>query len=239
MTRHQTVLSYILIVLQVFLLILAFVDPQTLPAGIQYFGKFHPLLLHLPIATGILLIPISIWIHKQGIAQIKVAFKTLLSYHAVLATLTALGGLLLASNNEYDADTLFLHKWTGIGIALAAHALIYLNDLLEWKSNYWNLVLAGVTAILIFGSHLGGSLTHGEDFLSLGSKELANNAIPPIDEKTTIYEAGIQPILNTKCVSCHNDQKKKGGLNFSSIEETLKGGKNGAIWAAGDPESSE
>ncbi len=239
MTRHQTTLSYGIVVLQVFLILFSLLDPQALPSAFSYAGKFHPLLLHLPITLGIILLPLSIWIHKINNAPVKAAFKTVLLYNALLATTTALGGLFLSSNNEYDQDTLFNHKWSGVGIALFSHALVYIYPLLEFKQKYWNLSIASSIALLIFGSHYGGTLTHGEDFLSFNSKEEIKNLIPVIDKQTTVYEAGIQPILNAKCVSCHNDQKKKGGLNFSSVEQTLKGGKHGAIWTAGDPSKSE
>jgi predicted CXXCH cytochrome family protein len=45
----------------------------------------------------------------------------------------------------------------------------------------------------------------------------------------TFFAATIQPILQAKCYSCHNEHKLKGGLDMSSIEKLLKGGEDGPI----------
>ena len=44
-----------------------------------------------------------------------------------------------------------------------------------------------------------------------------------------LYKDVIQPILNQKCVSCHNDKKTKGGLKMNSYNAIIKGGKNGSV----------
>ncbi len=49
----------------------------------------------------------------------------------------------------------------------------------------------------------------------------------------------VQPLLETKCVECHNPTKTKGKLQMHSAEALLKGGENGAIVVAGKPEESE
>ena len=40
------------------------------------------------------------------------------------------------------------------------------------------------------------------------------------------------------CISCHNPDKTKGGLDLSSYNNLLKGGSSGESVTAGDPESS-
>ena len=45
-------------------------------------------------------------------------------------------------------------------------------------------------------------------------------------------------ILKSNCLSCHNDQKKKGGLAMTSREALLKGGENGAALDLNAPERS-
>ncbi|MEQ1853840.1 MAG: c-type cytochrome domain-containing protein, partial [Chthoniobacteraceae bacterium] len=45
-------------------------------------------------------------------------------------------------------------------------------------------------------------------------------------------------VLKTNCLSCHNEQKKKGGLVMSSREALVKGGDDGAALVEGDPEMS-
>jgi hypothetical protein len=52
------------------------------------------------------------------------------------------------------------------------------------------------------------------------------------------YQHEIQPILKAKCYSCHSATKKKGGLRLDTEAFIRKGGKNGAILKAGNPEKS-
>jgi hypothetical protein len=49
----------------------------------------------------------------------------------------------------------------------------------------------------------------------------------------------IQPLLETKCLECHNPAKVKGKLQMHSAEAFSKGGENGAIVEPGHPEKSE
>src|SRR5262245_9803293 len=45
-------------------------------------------------------------------------------------------------------------------------------------------------------------------------------------------------LLKTNCFSCHNSEKKKGGLEMTSREAILKGGENGPALDLAAPEKS-
>jgi WD40 repeat protein len=45
-------------------------------------------------------------------------------------------------------------------------------------------------------------------------------------------------LLKNRCFSCHNEEKAKGGLVMTSQEKLLKGGDDGAVVVAGEPEKS-
>jgi mono/diheme cytochrome c family protein len=45
-------------------------------------------------------------------------------------------------------------------------------------------------------------------------------------------------LLKAECFSCHNEEKKKGGLTLTSREMLFKGGENGPVLLPGKPESS-
>ena len=72
-------------------------------------------------------------------------------------------GWLLSLSGDYDAGLLRWHKWTGITtVSLFVGAgLLYWLDL---KKPYRLCVFSSV-AVLALASHLGGSLTHGRDYL--------------------------------------------------------------------------
>ncbi len=56
-------------------------------------------------------------------------------------------------------------------------------------------------------------------------------------EKIT-YEDQIRPLLENKCFSCHNPDKKKGDLDLTSMGALMTGGGGGAIVDAGNPSAS-
>ncbi|MEW6306148.1 MAG: c-type cytochrome domain-containing protein [Verrucomicrobiota bacterium] len=45
-------------------------------------------------------------------------------------------------------------------------------------------------------------------------------------------------VLRVNCLSCHNDEKEKGGLSLATRERALKGGDNGPAFKSGKPDAS-
>ena len=52
------------------------------------------------------------------------------------------------------------------------------------------------------------------------------------------YDDHIRPLLENKCFSCHNPDKKKGGLDLSSYASLVAGGSGGAVVDPGNPGGS-
>jgi hypothetical protein len=52
------------------------------------------------------------------------------------------------------------------------------------------------------------------------------------------YEQNILPLLRDKCLSCHNADKQKGGLDASTYAALMEGGSSGEVIKAGDAEGS-
>jgi hypothetical protein len=115
------------------------------------------------------------------------------------------------------------------------------------------VVLLSFTLLFLisFTGHLGGNITHGSDYLV---EPLPNNIKtvlgfgPKVYEMPTLHEENweeavlytdlVQPILNNRCVSCHNSKKEKGELQLEEENGILKGGENGLVIEANDPENS-
>jgi mono/diheme cytochrome c family protein len=53
------------------------------------------------------------------------------------------------------------------------------------------------------------------------------------------FQKDVMPILTGSCIGCHSPEKKKGGLDMSSHAAMAKGGKEGVIWVAGQPDKSK
>src|SRR5438876_2451143 len=63
----------------------------------------------------------------------------------------------------------------------------------------------------------------------------------PIGEGIDYFEKHIRPVLVERCYRCHSKdaEKVKGGLLLDTREGLLKGGENGPVLVAGDPEKSK
>jgi mono/diheme cytochrome c family protein len=102
-------------------------------------------------------------------------------------------------------------------------------------------LLTGTLLALVWTAHHGGSLTHGSNYLTqympAGLKRWAG-----IDEQSPVaasfYSKHINPILDANCVGCHGESQAKGGLRMDSYDSLMKGGKDGPVIVAGQPEKS-
>lgn len=75
-------------------------------------------------------------------------------------------------------------------------------------------------------------------FLVLAAAVAFAGAVRAQDAEKLTYDDHIRPLLENKCFSCHNPDKKKGGLDLSSYAALLAGGGGGAVVDAGNPAGS-
>lgn len=75
-------------------------------------------------------------------------------------------------------------------------------------------------------------------FLVLAAAVAFAGAVRAQDAEKLTYDDHIRPVLENKCFSCHNPDKKKGGLDLSSYAALLAGGGGGAVVDAGNPAGS-
>ena len=214
-------------------------------------GKFHPLLIHFPIVLISLIALISLisFITKSW-AQGLVHALPLLWILTLLSSIGAvISGLTLYSYGAYEGELVETHKWGGmilLGLILAVGFYFRgwskkgLSELAFSYKIATTLLLIG----MIYTSHLGGSLTHGVDFLSFeqSHSEFLTMEVEKAyaEGNLEIYAHLIHPLLRTHCISCHNTNKKKGGLNLESWNTIEAGGKSGkALFVPGDASQSE
>jgi hypothetical protein len=97
--------------------------------------------------------------------------------------------------------------------------------------------------LIIITGHLGGSLTHGSDYLTkswtLSSDTVAQRKPIPNVQEAMVYSDVIQPILQTRCYSCHGKNKQKGKLRMDDSLRLMKGGKDGPVIVPGNDQKSE
>ncbi len=70
-------------------------------------------------------------------------------------------------------------------------------------------------------------------FVFFAGAAMAQQASSPVD-----FSRQIQPLLETKCLECHNPAKTKGKFLMDTADALLKGGEEGASIVAGQPDKS-
>lgn len=213
---------------------------------IEFIGHFHPLLVHLPI--GILFIALILqWMsRKEKYTPLSVAVPVILLAGSIAAFTSCITGYLLSISDDYDKSLVSWHMWMGIGVTLVS-LMLYAKEKNPLFAIDKRILSLGLLLLLMITGHMGGSLTHGSDYLTKPLKQLfskdsvANETIKPIAnvQEAVAYTDVITPILQSKCYSCHNANKQKGGLRMDQIGLLMKGGKDGKIITPGNADESE
>ena len=208
----------------------------------EFFGRFHVALVHLPI--GILLLAcVFQWLErKPKFYSLHVATQIAFMIGMICAILSAITGYLLSRGGDYDEDLVTAHQWMGISVAIVSVVMYYLYRR-SLRAGLQLSVSILLFILIIITGHLGGSLTHGSDYLTKGFTKSTDTLaerkpIPNVQEAVT-YSDIIQPLLQTKCYSCHGKNKQKGRLRMDDTLRLMKGGKDGLVIKPGNAEKSE
>ena len=97
---------------------------------VLFLGRFHPVLVHLPIGGLVLLGLLELlakWSRLKGAAQNN---RLLLGLVAAASIVAAVFGWMLSQAGGYDAQLLPWHKWAGFVFA-AACTLTWLRDVAD------------------------------------------------------------------------------------------------------------
>jgi hypothetical protein len=218
------------------------------PNILLFLGRFHLVLLHLPIGL-ILLLAAMEWARRSTrFKQAGAASGFILGLVVPAAALTALCGWLLSLGGGYDPGLLRWHQWTGIG-TVSASVLVAIAYRLELKKLY-RLLLYGSTILVVVTGHFGGTLTHGRGYLLPGvpAPSHAEKDAPkpsPLTETKPLETAGIlsfagtiSPLLHRDCVPCHGPEKSKAKLRLDSLDALLQGGESGPAIIPGNAAAS-
>ena len=210
-------------------------------------GRFHPLIIHLPI--GFIVLGVLIELNKNNLKWSKEALQFIFFWASITGIFSIITGYLQYQKEGYLWETIQGHLIAGIlTVILSFIFYLYLKRNLVFESIKTRFFTFGHILLLTITGHLGGNITHGEDHL----KEPFNNLVgisSSIEENTIrfyddfaekpVFTSLIQPLLDDKCVKCHNDKKSKGGLKMHTIESLKQGGKNGYVLNFDKPELSE
>ena len=210
------------------------------PRILLFFGRFHPLLLHLPIGALLLTFFIEI-VGRIRKNDPQIMVKNALAFSAFFTVLTAIMGYLLSLEGGYGEEVLNIHMYAGFAMAVLVCLLYYskITSNNKLKKTYIPLYIVTLILTTVTG-HYGSILTHGDEFLTAYSPLEFGDDREIILEVDSLYyyQHVITPILEEKCIQCHNANKIKGELNLTSIPSIIKGGENGEILMAGQADKS-
>ena len=236
-------------------------DGTSLPQLSLFLGRFHPTLLHLPVALLLLALLLEAT-RLPGLVRVAPSFPavvldSVLWLAALSGFAAAIAGWLLSHEGGYEAGLLDRHLWAGVATAIGAFTCVVLRSVAgaQPDRSVVRRLATGVVVItcgaMIVAAHAGGSLTHGEDYLTEHApapiRRLAGLPIPrdrSIERRTPIADRAVFDgvalrIFEQHCTSCHNPGKLKGELKLDTYEGVLAGGLSGPVVIGGSPAQSE
>lgn len=209
-----------------------------------FLGRLHPLLVHLPIGFLLLAIAFHLLSYRRSYAYLNdaVPFTFLLAF--LCAVFASLCGYMLSLSGDYDYQTLGNHKLAGLLLTVLSGLLwlmttAWFRRLLVVPRSLFSALSMVSFVVLCYAGHMGASLTHGDDYISLETLWLREREKPTTVADAMIFEDIVQPILEARCVQCHRKTKRKGRLSMESLATMLKGGKSGPSVVPGDLAASE
>ncbi|MGJ8651231.1 MAG: c-type cytochrome domain-containing protein [Opitutaceae bacterium] len=209
----------------------------------QFLGRFHPVILHLPIGLFVGLFVVEVAALRNRNEGLRRSAHILVWIMALASVLSAYLGLLLASNGDYSGDTLWLHKWLGIVFSAGALVLAFLKVRNVCKESVgkglYRFLLVGLLIVMTVVGHYGGNLTHGSGYLTayapdwLAAKlDKPNGTIETVASEDgaidgDVYTHEIQPLLDQYCTKCHGMEKQKSKYRLDTYEYLMTPGKIG------------
>jgi len=217
-----------------------------------FFAHFHPVIVHLPIGIILAALLLQLLAARPAYAALRPAVPVLLLVGFLSALASCVTGWLLSQSGEYDEGLVGWHMWMGFCLT-GLSGVVYVrvrrgsssqSGSLRTGENGWidRGLSLGLLGLVVVTGHLGGSLTHGADYLSFGggSGAAAEVDSPIVNvQAARAYAQVVRPILRDNCYSCHGATRQKGGLRLDDTGAILKGGKDGVVVSPGRGGASE
>jgi uncharacterized membrane protein len=249
LSRFRLGLAMLAPVLVVVMLV-AFVPPDGNERAdwFQFIGRFHPLLVHFPIAFFLLVPILEIVGRSARFAYLRLSVSFVLALATVGATIAAILGWCLGRSGGYSGRLITQHMWGGVVLCVVCWGCWLLSTRLRELGRTYAIALALGAGLVAWTGYRGAQLSLGPNHLTeempsglrtlLGVKDNREQSAS-LPDPTTFYGARIQPIFTARCISCHGVQKHKGNLRLDSYVGLMRGGKNGPVVQIGNIQGSD
>ena len=208
---------------------------------LTFIGHFHPVLVHLPIGLILGALLLQFLATRPGYEAVRPAVPVVLLAGAFSGVLSCCTGWILSTSGEYDATLVGWHQWMAIGLTFFCF-YVWSRARQRGYDRVQTFLSVLLLLLVVVTGHLGGSLTHGSDYLSLGP---AGGVVAEVDspildvQKARAYAEIVRPILRDNCYNCHGATRQKGGLRLDDTSALLRGGKDGVVVLPGRGGASE
>ncbi|MBL8741062.1 MAG: hypothetical protein JNK04_08215, partial [Myxococcales bacterium] len=214
------------------------------PDFLKFVGRFHTLVLHLPIGVLLLVATLEgLALHPRMKARLDPAISLILPVLVVSGVVAFVLGLLLAHSGGYPPNLVALHRNFTLAGIVASAALLVVWVFADGRASLrlaYRGVLAATVGLFTYGAHHGGSMTRGDGYLTRYAPAFVRDLVggdkpkprtdddaEPAGEEPLVFKDVILPIVKSRCVECHGPETVKGGLRLDDFAAIMKGGENG------------
>ena len=249
--KNQKLMMIVAGVASVFLLVLPLMmgDIGEESPWLNFLGAFHPLVLHLPI--GSLILVATIEFINVLTKDYKMDMTIPLIFNAGTSFVAAFLGVLWYYGGDFgESELIESHMWKGVIYSVCAAWLPLVYGFVKAKMAYYGL-LAGSVVMMNVAAHDGGESTHGDPFDKFPGKSEKEEKTKPAGEgegevetvhDPLVFQELVVPIFEEKCFSCHHSSKKvKSGFKMDTFADIMAGGNEQEDYPAltpGDIENS-
>jgi len=214
---------------------------------VQFIGRFHPLLVHFPIALFLLVPVLEIVGRSARFEYLRLSVSFVLTLATLAATTAAILGWCLGRSGGYSGSLITQHMWGGLLLSIVCWLCWLLRTQLSELGVTYAIALVLGVGLVAWTGYRGGQMSLGRNHLTEHMPNGLRNLLGVEDsvasassaDPNTFYGARIQPIFTARCINCHGADKHKGNLRLDSYHALMRGGKDGAVIQTGNIQNSD
>ena len=220
---------------------------------INFVGRFHPLIIHMPIGLISLALIIEVASFFKGFAYLQKSQNFVLWLCLLSGIVATLFGYFLMAAEDFTGHAMDMHLYFGLAVVVCS--LFALISSVKGRLRFQRLWVGASMFACAAAGHFGGAMVHSPEYLTehapaalvplldIGlnpggeSEEATPSREVPVGEQL-VYENFIAPMMAATCNECHDANKTKGKLR-TDTHEFLLAGAEGSDFTTVDPENAE